>query len=218
MRRNLLVSGQIYHVFSRSIAKFVIFNNEKELSRVTETIRYYQQEKPEIKLSRYLEMKEIPRHAQTNLISEKEKLVQIIAYCIMPTHIHLILKQLKDNGISMFMSNVLNSYTKYFNTKHERKGPLWETRFKSVLVENDDYLLHLTRYIHLNPVTAELVDAPEDWKASSYEEYASETSNESRICKYDHILNTKPNLYRQFVEDRVSYQRELAKIKFLILD
>lgn len=212
------MSGQIYHVFSRSIAKFVIFNNERELARITETIGYYQYEKPVTKLSRYLEIKDSSRRSKTDMFAGKDKIVEIIAYCIMPTHIHLVLKQLKENGISTFVGNVLNSYTKYFNTKHERKGPLWEARFKSVLVENDEYLLHLTRYVHLNPVTAELVNAPEDWKASSYDEYISEKPSNGRICKYDHILNTKPDLYRQFVEDRISYQRELAKIKSLMLD
>jgi putative transposase len=78
----------------------------------------------------------------------------------MPTHIHLVLRQLKDGGISKFMSNILNSYSRYFNIKHNRKGPLWEGRFRKVLVGSDEQLLHLTRYVHLNPVTACLVDKP----------------------------------------------------------
>jgi putative transposase len=134
----------------------------------------------------------------------------------MPTHLHLILKQLKHNGISIFMNNILNSYTRYFNTKHKRKGPLWEARFKNILIEKDEYLLHLTRYIHLNPVTASLINKPEDWLASSYREYIEK--NAEKICQYDDVLKTEPISYKQFVDDRISYQRELAKIKQYLFD
>ncbi|MEE8423717.1 MAG: transposase, partial [Thermodesulfobacteriota bacterium] len=143
-------------------------------------------------------------------------LVEVIAFCLMPTHLHLILKQMKENGISSFMGNTLNSYTRSFNTKYKRKGPLWEGRFKSVLVDSDEQLLHLTRYLHLNPVTAYLVNKPEEWSASSYQEYVSKVNN-NRICKFDDLLEIDPAAYREFVSDRVSYQRELASIKELLL-
>lgn len=218
MRKDLLVAGQVYHIFTRSIADFKIFNNDAEFSRMLRVIRYYQREKPMVKFSRYIQLEENMQDNNTEKKSylEKEKLVEIIAYCLMPTHLHLILKQLKKNGISVFMSNILNSYTRYFNTKHKRKGPLWEGRFKNVLIEEDEYLLHLTRYIHLNPVTADLIDKPEDWLASSYREYIGE--NPEEICQYDDILKIEPNSYKQFVEDRISYQRELAKIKQYLFD
>ena len=153
-----------------------------------------------------------------SISSQAEKVVQIVAYCIMPTHLHLILKQLKEDGIANFMRKVLNSYSHYFNIKHKRKGPLWEARFKNVLVRTDEQLLHLTRYIHLNPVTAYLVDKPEDWLFSSYKEYVSNVVDEERICKYNNILDIEPDSYKKFVEDRILYQRDLAKIKELILE
>jgi len=217
MRKNPLISGQTYHVFTRSIASFKIFNNENEFSRMLDVVCYYQREKPEIKFSKFIQLERESQLNKKEYFSDKENLVEIAAYCFMPTHIHLILKQLKDNGISVFMSNILNSYTRYFNTKHKRKGPLWEARFKSVLVESDEYLIHLTRYIHLNPATAMLVDKPENWKFSSYQEYLSQTE-ENKICKYSDMLNILPHSYRSFVEDRISYQQELAKIKDLLLE
>jgi putative transposase len=154
----------------------------------------------------------------TSILQEKERLVQIIAYCIMPTHLHLILKQLKENGISTFIGNVLNSYSRYFNTKYRRKGPLWEGKFKNVLVKTDEQLLHLTRYIHLNPSTAFLVDRPEEWLASSYQEYLLKVNNIERICKFEDVLEIEPSSYRKFIEDRISYQRELAVIKEMLLE
>lgn len=218
MRKYELVVGQVYHVFTKSIAEFKIFNNKSSYRRMIEVMRYYQK-KPLIKFSRFIKsQKIIQKNFKKSPFNDKEKLVEIIAYCLMPTHLHLILKQLKENSISIFMSNILNSYTRYFNTKHKRKGPLWEGRFKNVLIENDEQLLHLTRYIHLNPITAYLVGKPEDWFASSYKEYLLEVENEDRLCNYNEILEINPKLYKEFVEDRVSYQRELARTKSLILE
>lgn len=220
MRKYSLVVGRVYHVFSKSIAGFKILNNNTEFSRMTGAIRYYRKQKPSLKFSRFIKLAEDSKNypEMTTLLSDKEKIVDIIAYCLMPTHLHLILKQLKENGISIFMSNILNSHTRYFNTRHKRKGPLWEGRFKNVLVESDEQLLHLTRYIHLNPVTVYLVDSPEEWAWSSYKEYLLKVSDNDRICKFDDILDIEPNSYRKFVLDFSSYQRELATIKKLLLE
>jgi len=182
-----------------------------------DVVCYYQREKPEIKFSKFIQLTQELQLNKKEYFLDKDKLVEIIAYCLMPTHFHLILKQLKENGISIFMNHILNSYTRYFNVKHGRKGPLWEARFKSVLVESDEYLIHLTRYIHLNPATAMLVNKPENWKFSSYEEYVL-PKNENNICNYDELLDIVPHSYKGFVEDRVSYQQELAKIKNLLLE
>lgn len=218
MRKDLLRDGEVYHVFDRSIAEFRIFNDYSEFSRMKNIIPYYQKEMPAIKYSDFIRSAYIKRNFLNRNVNspDAEKLIEIIAYCIMPTHLHLILKQLKKSGISIFMNNLLNSYTRYFNTKHKRKGPLWEGPFKSVLIKSDEQLLHLTRYIHLNPVTAYLVDKPEDWIASSYLEYLGEAKE--KICKFSGILDIEPVSYRKFVEDRISYQRDLAKIKDKILE
>jgi putative transposase len=204
MRKNPLITSQAYHIFTRSIANFQIFNNENEFSRMLDVICYYQRAKPKIKFSKFIQLGQEFQLNRKECFSGKDKLVEIVAYCFMPTHLHLILKQLKENGISIFMNHVLNSYTRYFNTKHGRKGPLWEARFKSVLVESDEYLIHLTRYIHLNPATAMFVDKPENWKFSSYKEYLS-VAHTDKICKYDELLDVIPCSYKSFVEDRISY-------------
>lgn len=221
MRKDILVVGEIYHVFNKSIAEFIIFNNISEFLRMLNVIRYYQREKPLIKFSEFLRLLKV-QSGDLNISfpdnPDKEKLVEIIAYCLLPTHIHLILKQLKENGISIFVNRILNSYTRYFNIRHKRKGPLWEGRFKNILITTDEQLIHLTRYIHLNPVTAYLVDKPEKWLVSSYREYLLEVNVRNKICKYDKILNIDPISYKDFVEDRISYQRELAKIKALLIE
>jgi putative transposase len=220
MRKEKLVNGKVYHILNKSIAGFEIFKDGMHCSRIIKVIRYYQKEKPLVRFSDFIKTDKTKqnKYPAKAFSPSRESLVEIIAYCIMPTHFHLILKQLKDRGISIFMNNIQNSYTRYFNIRHKRKGPLWQGRFKNVLVDNDEYLLHLTRYIHLNPVTAYLVDIPENWGPSSYWEYLLKVNEDEKICRYEEILDIEPNSYKGFVQDRISYQRELAKIKDLLLE
>ena len=182
--------------------------------------KYYQRKNLPQKFSDFIEnlSDQELREKLKGLIEEKDKLVDIVAYSLMPTHIHFILKQLDDAGISRFMSNLLNSYTRYFNLTHGRKGPLWQGRFMSILVERDSQLLHLTRYVHLNPTTAGIVNRPEDWSYSSYREYLKTIPPEEQMCAYADLIDLSPQDYRKFVEDRISYQKELAVIKHLTLE
>ena len=218
----ILTTGEVYHVFTRSIASFKIFNTKDDFLRIKRMLKYYQLENQPDKFSRFLEIERtqkegFDKHFES-VAKKSKKLVEIIAYCFMPTHLHLILKQLEDNGISIFMRHLLDSYSRYFNIKHERKGPLWESKFKAVLVDSDEQLLHLTRYVHLNPATACIVDKPQDWKDSSYLEYSSGEGAENRVCNYKGILDIEPVSYKKFTEDMISYQRHLADIKKFILE
>ena len=221
-RKDPLVNGQVYHVYTKSIAGFKIFKKEAEFQRMMGSIRFYQRANPPRQFSQFIRLHEIDVNAAgLEAMLQRPKMIDIIAYCIMPTHLHLLLMQMMDRGISTFMSVILNSYSRYFNVKHKRKGPLWQGRFESVLVTTDEQLLHLTRYIHLNPVTAHLVDAPEEWIASSYREYITPEKsghNEPGLCHYADLLDIDPVSYREFVRSRIDYQRELAKIKEVLLD
>ncbi|MEI6040284.1 MAG: transposase [Candidatus Berkelbacteria bacterium] len=216
-RKDPLITGECYHVFTRSIAKYIIFNNDNDFTRIIETINLFHFSNFK---SAYPSYKKLSFNTQNeilkNLQKENQKLVEIIAYCVMPTHIHLVLRQLEDNAISNFMSRILNGYSKYFNICHQRSGPLFEGRFKSVHIKDDEQLLHLTRYIHLNPVSAGLIDKPEDWQYSSYHEYLDDNVN--KICDFNLILDFVPVKYEQFVNDQKSYQRELQIIKNLTID
>jgi putative transposase len=217
MRKYFLVDGGIYHIFTKSIAGFEIFRKRADYERMRGLLKYYQVEKPSLKFSVFMGL--IDReHYYQKFLSGKDKLVEIMTYCLMPTHLHLVLTQLKANGISTFMGTVLNSYSRYFNLKNKRKGPLWESRFKNVEVNTDSQLLHLTRYIHLNPCTAKLVENPEDWRFSSYREYIGRVGKEGNLCDYSGRMKIDPVDYREFVCSRKDVQRELARIKDLCLD
>lgn len=145
-----------------------------------------------------------------------EKLVDIICYCLMPNHFHLLLKQVAENGISKFISQISNSYTKFFNTKNKRIGPLLQGAFKAVLIENDEQLLHVSRYIHLNPVVSGIVNTLEKYPWSSYQEYKIG----SIFCKTEEILSffkTKTE-YLEFLNDQIEYGKSLEFIKHNLLD
>lgn len=216
-RKDLLINNEYYHVFSRSIAKYVIFNNDSEYSRMINLINLLKYLHFDYSFSRFAKLSSDQKLLIINKLNEQDDtFVDIIAYCIMPTHFHLILKQNLDFGISKYMGKLLNSYSKYFNITHKRIGPLWSGRFHSVKVENDDQLLHLTRYLHLNPCSASLVNMPEDWIYSSYKEYINIFDN--NICKYKNVIDIKPDEYQKFVNDRKDYQKNISQIKSLLLN
>lgn len=216
-REKPLFTEKVYHVFTRSIAKFKVFRTPDEYKRIIERLSFYSLSDPTISFS-YFSSRKIKDTIMQNRSQSSRRLVKIIAYCIMPTHVHLILKQLEDNGISTFMCRVFNSYSKYFNLKTNRKGPVWEGRFRNVEVETDEQLLHLTRYLHLNPSTSFLTKKPEDWPYSSYLEFLGKTNKENRICEFLDILDIKPKNYKKFVDLQINYQRQLKCIKDLLVD
>ncbi|MCX5781544.1 MAG: transposase [Elusimicrobia bacterium] len=216
-RKIPLVEECIYHICTKTIADYVIFKAKKDYNRILGTLFYYMHENIPCKFSAFLELFENTKEEKLAEISDSNKLVEIIAYCIMPTHLHLLLKQVKKGGISRYMEFVLKSYSKYFNAKLKRTGPLFQGRFKNILIETNEQLLHVTRYIHLNPVSAYLVNKPEEWKFSSFNEYL-DFDNKKQICNFTELIDLSPKNYREFVYDNIGYQRELQKIKHLTME
>ncbi len=215
-RRDPITTGEYYHVFNKSIAGYKIFQDKEHYSRIKQMMKYYQFTGWSLPFSHFIRLPELEIEGFWNgfpiFSTHREKQAEIVAYCIMPTHVHFLLRQLKENGIERFVRNLLNSYSHYFNLRHHRLGPLWQGRSRSVLVESDEQLLHLTRYIHLNPVTANLVERPEMWEASSYEEYLQDPFIEEQCISSPPLDRLDPSMdYRKFVEDGIIYQIERAK-------
>ncbi|OGE19737.1 hypothetical protein A3J19_04575 [Candidatus Daviesbacteria bacterium RIFCSPLOWO2_02_FULL_41_8] len=146
-----------------------------------------------------------------------DKLIEIICYCLMPNHFHFLVKQLKDNGISIFVSKLCNSYTKFFNTKYPRVGPLLQGKYQSVLVETDEQLVHTSRYIHLNPLVAQLTSRLNNYPWSSYLEY---TDEQQRLCAIDEVLDLfpSPQKYQEFVEAQIDYGTTLEILRHQTID
>lgn len=219
IRKELLANNEYYHIFTRSIAKYIVFNDHAEFRRMFELISLHRFANFNYRYSQFSELDALTQQKITRELKNKNNvLVEVAAYCLMPTHIHLLLKQISNNGITKYMGRVLNSYSKYFNTKHQRTGPLWASNFKNVLVSDDEQLLHLTRYIHLNPISAEIVKKLDEWQYSSFKEYTITYNGQNNLCSYKDIFNLNPEEYSKFVQDRKDYQRELSLIKNLLID
>jgi len=220
MRKVVFANQEIYHVFNRSVEKIPVFNDKREYQRATIALDYYRFQNPPLKLSRALtlELKERQIFFE-NLRKDRKKLVDIICYCLMSNHFHFLLKQNLDGGISEFVKNFSDSYGKYFNIKNQRIGPLFQGAFKAVLIESDDQLIHVSRYIHLNPVTSFVTEKTElsSYPWSSFPEYLGQPLE---ICNKEIVMNffSSKEKYKSFVYDQISYARELEKIKHLILE
>ncbi len=215
--RKPIPENAVLHVFNKSIANYNIFNTDADHQRYLWMMQYFSLPNQMESFSNFLRDNSHKMSEKiAALVTDNPPEVKIIAYCLMPTHFHLVTQQKNQRAISDFMLKLQNGYTQYFNDKHNRKGPLWEGRFKHVECESDEQLIHLTRYVHLNPVTAYLVEKPDEWRASSYQEYLG--NSETKICHFRSVLQIDLRTYEKFVLDRVHDQRMLATIKKQLLD
>ena len=154
----------------------------------------------------------------TTILDIKKKIVEIICYCLMPNHFHFLLRQIREGGITEFVSKLSNSYTKYLNIKNNRVGPLLQGDFKAVHVDNNEQLLHLSRYINLNPLVGYVTRDLDFYRWSSYPEYVGNVGNE--ICNKKIILDQfkSKEHYKQFVLDQEDYGKRLEMVKHQLLD
>jgi putative transposase len=221
-RDTLFVKDEIYHVFNRGIAKMPIFSTPQNYARFIELIEYYQYANTPISYSHFKQLQiEQKDEIFRSLQRENNIHVEILSFCLMNNHFHFLLKQKTSNGIATFMSNIQNGYAKYYNKKINRTGPLFQPMFKAVRVETDEQLLHVSRYIHLNPSTGYLVtiDYLPNYPWSSLSSYIEKSHRYSFINSQMvlSLLGPKTN-YREFLFDQAGYQRELATIKHLALE
>ncbi|MEK7114010.1 MAG: transposase [Patescibacteria group bacterium] len=147
-------SGEFYHIYNRGTEKRNIFMSRADRDRFLALLYFANQSDPvDLKLQGSTLLK---------IVEERtgDPLVEIAAYCLMPNHFHLLIRELEDGGISKFMQKLTTGYTMYFNKRHDRNGSLFQGRFKATHVEDDRYMRYLISYIHLNPV--KLIDPK--WK------------------------------------------------------
>ena len=132
------VPESYYHVYARGANKHRIFQDESDyLFFLSLFERYLAKEKSN---------KQTIEHYQKLFDS-----VEVLAYCLMPNHFHLLLYQIEEGGMLKLMHGIMTSYSRYFNSKYGRSGPLFESCYKASRISSDEYLLHISRYIHLNP-------------------------------------------------------------------
>jgi putative transposase len=137
----------------------------------------------------------------------------IQAYCLMSNHYHLLLETPGGN-LSQIMRHINGAYTTYYNIKRKRSGHLFQGRYKAILVEADEYLAELSRYIHLNPVRVGIVERPERYRWSSYTDYTGHSEPPAWLrtgfilgCFAKQTEDARKK-YRTFVEDRLGKECE----------
>lgn len=187
------LEGGFYHVYNRGVNKRTIFVDELDYKMFLSYLKAY--------LSpRY------PEQVRPVRVSDIHEQIQLICFCLMPNHFHLLIKQESRFGIVTFMRRLMNAYTKYFNERHKRVGPLFQGCYKGVLIQEDPYLLHLTRYIHLNP--SELLSKNRShllaYTYSSYGDYLGKR-NTSWVHP-EEILSFFKTAQKTNLKDILSYQ------------
>lgn len=201
MRNISFFSGCYYHIYNRGVEKRNIFLDKHDYRRFLETIDFYRKVPTPAKLSDF-------RRGQIGIkkVESQTEIVKIVCYCLMPNHFHLLAQQLSNNGISIFMRKMADSYTKYFNTKYKRVGSLFQGPFKAKFIEHDEYLLQLSKYIHRNSLELSFPHRVWEGEMYPYSSYSYYLSGEAHpFCDTDFILDyfskTNSNLsYQSFVE------------------
>jgi len=198
------IENTYYHIFNRGVEERDIYRDDKDYKVFLGFLKRY--------LTPTVQNEVQPRW-KSNLYGE----VKLSAYSLMPNHFHLLIKQMTREGMTRFIRALMNSYVRYFNQKYKRVGGLFQGIFKAVPVDNETYLLHLSRYIHLNPLALQnmTMSKLEDYYCS-YGEYIGKRST-SWIYP-DEILGyfgskligvSSYDSYRDFVE---KYQGNSADI------
>ncbi len=218
-RKETFTNGEYYHVCNRSVGDEKIFTDKTDSEQILKVINYYRFTSDK-SLSNVEKLNEKTKHLLLDSIFRTPPIIEILAFALMPNHYHFVFKQLKDNGITKFITDAQNSFAKYFNIKRNRHGALFDSRFKAVQILSENQLIHVIRYVDLNPVTSYLLEIKdlETYPYGSFTTY---------MGIYNHVFLTKdfilahfktPERYRNFVFNQSNYQRSLKRIKKIIFD
>ena len=173
-RQNAFAPGKVYHVYNRSIDRMPIFVKPDNYVYLLGKVK--------------------------RLLGELS--IAILAYCLMPNHYHFVLRQDGVAPISTLMQRLFQTYTQAFNKQQGRKGPLFEGRFRHKHVDRDEYLIHLCRYVHLNPVAACLVSNPAEWPFGNYLEWIDARPGTLVDRAFVRQFFPSPETYAAFVQER----------------
>lgn len=165
--RKVYLANGFYHIYNRGVEKRTIFADDQDLNVFLKYLTEYLEPKNESELLKnlsdeslsWMEKDKILRKLRLNNFNRE---IDLLAFCLMPNHFHFLIKQNKEDAIDRFCNSLLTRYATYFNKKHKRVGKLFQDVYKAVLIETEAQLLHLSRYIHRNPL--KLGEESEKWQ------------------------------------------------------
>lgn len=201
--RNILridLADSYYHIYGRGGSKQPIFCEPADYYYFIDLFRRYLSLK---------QQKDPDGMAYPHFRGE----VELLAYCLMSNHFHLFLYQIEQGTVSRFMKSLLTSYTHYFNQKYHRSGPLLESRYKASRISNDAYLIHISRYIHLNPRSWRL------YPYSSIKDYRGKSKSEwLQAERVFALFDQSFGGYTNFLADYEIHRDMLATLKHELAD
>jgi len=206
---------ELFHVLNRGVDKRNIFMNDKDYFRFLHNMYEFNDIEISASSSAY-RFKILGFASLKTEKGDREPLVDIHAFCLMPNHYHLLISPKVENGISRFMKKLNMGYANYFNLKYKRSGALFQGRYKSILVEDESHFLHLPYYIHMNPLdlyspewrgykiknSAKALGFLENYKWSSYLDYIG-------IKNCSSVLNK--NFLSDVLGDARTYKTNMAE-------
>ncbi len=206
IRKVSFVENEYYHIYNRGNSKQIIFLDKEDYYHFIKLIYVCNSTKNIVNRNVGINAYDFERN---------ENLVYVGAWCLMPNHFHILLKEKTENGISKFMQKISTAYSMYFNKKYKRTGGLFEGKFKSEHINNDRYLKYLFSYINLNPVKliqkdwkekgiknlSKIIEFLGNYQYSSYLDYLNEKRIQSKI------LNTKE--FPKYFPSKESLNQEL---------
>jgi len=211
-RKTILATDEIYHVYNRSNAKESIFDKKNNCNRFLKLADFYRFAETGVRFSYFNRLEKKLKSSFLDSLYTSKRQVQILSFAIMPNHYHFLLRQLKDSGISSFVSRIQNSYAKYYNTKTDRTGSVFQSPFKAKWIETENELLHVSRYIHLNPLTSYLLRENyelEHFEYTSFFDFC--LKNPRKFVDTEPILNYFKGVkdFKEFTFSNKDYQRKL---------
>lgn len=208
-------TGEYYHIFNKTIDRRLVFTTPFYIGHFYQLIEYYRSENSIKRFSHYVKLCRSAHSTMALTISEESSWrVHIISYCLMPNHFHFLLKQTCENGISKMFSQVLNAFTRTHNLLHKRHGQIFLSRFQSRHIKSERQLLHVSRYINLNPYTSYVLTDPLALihnPICSLGEFNLKYKSGIKLCDKSLILNhfkTNEN-YIRYVLKNAKHQRKL---------
>ena len=187
-------TNSYYHIYNRGVDKRIIYKDKQDYAVFLNYLKEYLSPIPKIDLKRTISVNEKDYQIKDYQCKNHHQKIVLAAYCLMPNHFHLLVKQKDIRDIQSFMQSLANRFTTYFNKRHRRSGGLFEGRYKAVLINSDEQLIHLSRYIHLNPHPKPLNSQP-----SSYPDYLK-LKHTSWLHTKDVLKHFKSSLdYKKFV-------------------
>ena len=199
-RFGLIAPGEYYHVYNRGVGKKILFHSKPDYTRFLFLILYFQSPITFPQVGRYVD--EFVKHPMLDNMQEiiNKRSVEVVSFCIMPNHFHLTLKEEKEGGIALYMQRILNAYAKYYNTKYENSGHVFQGAYKLVHIDNEGQLRHLSAYIHKNPrEISEWRDKYEEYPWSSYQDFI-EDNRFGKLLVPDIMMGEfGKNDYKEFV-------------------